>query len=154
MREIKFRYVWKRKEDGHIYMEISSVELLGQKESGRFKGNELWKLIGRDQHTGLRDKNGNDIYEGDIIQGYVSDEDDDGEVIERRLVRRVVKWLDGAPKGDPGKKDNPSTFNQNPQFVGDPIDGYEDGSMYWSEFHECEIIGNIHEDKDLLVKAG
>jgi hypothetical protein len=45
----------------------------------------------------------------------------------------------------PHKDDNPSTSNCNPEFVGDLLEGYEDGSMYYSEFNECEIVGNIYE---------
>jgi uncharacterized phage protein (TIGR01671 family) len=102
------------------------------------------------QFTGLLDKNGKEIYEGDIIEGYVSDEDDYGEVLEKRLVHRVVEWQDGVSHHLPHKDDNPSTANCNPQFIGKLIDGYDDGAVYWSEFHNCEVIGNIYEHPNLL----
>lgn len=65
--EIKLRYTWKRKEDGHIYQEIVPIECLEGKGDKPFMGNELWEFIGRDLYTGLKDKDKIDIYEGDII---------------------------------------------------------------------------------------
>lgn len=65
-REIKFRYVFKRKTDGHIYIIEFSIEALEDKSVSQIKTmlrNDLWKLVARDQFTGL-----NDFYEGDIVE--------------------------------------------------------------------------------------
>lgn len=68
MREIKLRWTFKRKDDGHIFQITGNVELLGEHNqlSEMFK-NELWELVGRDQSIGLPDEHNQEIYEGDLI---------------------------------------------------------------------------------------
>ena len=66
MREIKFSYIWKRKEDGHLWEVIVPIECLEGKGDTPFLGNDLWDLLARRQFTGLKDKHGKDIYEGDF----------------------------------------------------------------------------------------
>lgn len=73
-----------------------------------------------EQCTGLKDKNGKLIYEGDIV-------------VESFLGKTVVKWLD-----------NKCGYNISKSFQ------YDDGRCKFESESWYEIIGNIHENKDLL----
>lgn len=70
-----------------------------------------------DQFTGLKDKNGDEIYENDIVE---LDPDDN----------------------DPYKV----IFNEGKFEIENSIVNYDLGE----EYMDCEIIGNIHENDDLL----
>lgn len=67
MREIKFRYIYQHQETGRIMSKIYSLDDI---EQGIVKQNQrgYWIVIARDQFTGLIDKHGTDIYEGDIVR--------------------------------------------------------------------------------------
>lgn len=69
------------------------------------------------QCTGLKDKNGNLIWENDIIKDNV--------------IYGVVRWDEVNAR----------------YIVDDREDGYQDYSEWW---HECEVIGNIFDNKELL----
>ena len=76
------------------------------------------------QYTGLTDKNGKRIFEGDIVVGRdYTDEDGYG----------VVEWYDGA--FEVGNGEWCGTFHEN---------------YYGKEF---EVIGNIHDNPELLKEA-
>lgn len=135
MREIKVRAWYKP------YKQMCQVDSL------RFDGNGVYiavlieepfydrRIVEADeiaieQSTGLRDKNDKDIYEGDII---------------------VQKPLDSNKSGCRGKityKEDHAAFM---------FEVYERGKavmwLFLSEFNPektCEVVGNIHEDLDLL----
>lgn len=78
------------------------------------------KTIG--QYTGKKDANGNDIYEGDILD----------DIFEGKKDRFVVRWYDYSF----------ALFGDDDRYKGSP-DYMQDNLI---------IIGNIHEHPDLLTQ--
>jgi len=92
MREIKFR-AWDKKQN--LFWEtvnISELVLHLDQFSNDFKQAVKNDSIIWLQHTGLKDKNGKEIYEGDILQfEYYYD---DGQSGEYKAFQHTVKWND------------------------------------------------------------
>jgi len=105
-KEVKFR-AWDKKTN-----KMASWELI-LKECNRFSFLILpsWEFM---QFTGLKDKNGKEIYERDIVKG------------------RYVDYLDGE------------------YFENDEIIELDAEGPCRGDWEDCEIIGNIYENPDLL----
>lgn len=89
MREIKFKYVWRNKFTKEFFAHTFTIEEIAlrkvQESIIAEKGNFDWELIARLQCTGLKDKNGEEIYEGDIV--HITTED-----LVNMNYKAVVEW--------------------------------------------------------------
>jgi uncharacterized phage protein (TIGR01671 family) len=140
MREIKFR-AW----DTHRHEFLSGGEVFIAIQSGKHPQNVIYLDIIKDpnkykdrfllqQYTGLKDKNGKEIYEGDILHFAVFDYN--GADTQHK---GVIKW----------QGTRFAIWHDNEQeYYGS--DGAFDLDWVSSQDDELEIIGNIYENSKLL----
>lgn len=138
MREIKFR-VWDKK-DKIVHQRINlAMTLDGQISEVDFLNGGVWQGTHHSddrylllQYTGLKDRNGKEIYESDIVY------------VRHMLVENMenftaeIIWDIAGFKVD--KKLN--------HFIGYPLSTTLDGIAY-----ELEVLGNSYENPELLINT-
>ncbi|WP_082761664.1 YopX family protein [Bacillus sp. SDLI1] len=134
MREIKFR-AWDDVKDRMLYLgeeddivfEFGGSGIVATditEDEPNFK--TLHHLIYL-QYTGLKDKNGREIYEGDIVRITSEDDEEEFNICE-------VKYSGGAFQVD----------------VSGLSSDYDVTAVGWVEYTTIEVIGNIYEDPGLI----
>ena len=123
MREIKFR-AWEEE----LKLMLMPVDLSSPLQEYKWLGRTDLPIM---QYTGLKDKNGKEIYEGDITKH---------KYWEGKDIYVVIKWDDGL-----------LTFKGN---VYSERDGIECENVFFidSDNHKFEIIGDIYSNPELLSK--
>lgn len=131
MRTIKFRAWSTHSDKGHwIHPSQMRIYLDGSQEhhvwdSEWSKGDDGVILM---QSTGLFDKNGVEIWEGDVVRGQFQYGDDFGQATgEIEEIIKVVRWDEGMQKWP----------------------GFQVGEINFGEF-PVEVLGNIYETPELL----
>jgi len=115
MREIRFR-AWKKEDKKWLDRDELCISVL----NGKLLGWQADYEFDIQQYTGLKDKNGKEIYEGDI---FIEDTFDDEA---KKLISTVI-FKEGMFTDNAG-----------------------DEPLYEILMNEIEIIGNIHENPELL----
>lgn len=133
MREIKFR-VWDNKRnfmdyEPQITIDMGYINNIGVVDcNGDFRPYKYEIIM---QYTGLKDKNGKEIYEGDILTDYVSYGTNEEGLEEMDFY--VVEWDETNAKFICRLWD---------ETVGDDFEN--------CDISDLEVFGNIYEDKDRI----
>lgn len=122
MRELKFR-IWNNNHNEFIrpdYGLIGFCYPLDGKIAALTTNGDPIEDCVIEQYTGLKDRHGKEIFIGDIVSEH--DGDIVGEIIQKPSGEYCIAW----------------------------IGIYGGSSVLYDELSMCEVIGNIHENVDLL----
>ena len=129
MRPITFRAWDKVKEIFTNYQIVDGMLYFMDKNTGVWKRDDKEKRFILMQSTGLQDKNGIEIFEGDIVRWKDLESFDDfkiDEVLKVEYSNEFLKWV---------------AIDKN---------GLQDDLYDFSDNRELEVIGNIYENPELL----
>jgi uncharacterized phage protein (TIGR01671 family) len=148
MRPIKFKVWHKPEKKMHHYLKAKFGKATNITLEGKFKDVDqiTTKTVPNDeleimQFTGLLDKNGNEVYEGDIVEvRHIGPKDPIHLGFTDKVYRVQVVWYDFSFSFE-RRRDDGSVMSRS--------NGLEFESTYYKK-NEIEIVGNIYETPELL----
>lgn len=135
---------------GGIFQGTGDYSIIYGAEDEHFTGIDLGKhVVYSDtvgQYTGMKDINGKKIFEGDIVRTQPFSDRPYSKKAKYKQHIGVVEYYVGHFKSihDGYEQDYESIWRVK-------INDYEGyGCCNWSAFFKCEVIGNIHDNPELL----
>lgn len=154
MREIKFR-AWDKLEKKMIPWGVSREKGVRNNFTFIHDKDDEYILM---QYTGLKDRNGKEIYEGDIVKITWNPEDHPEETSSEMLIGEFIGYIEFNPFL--GVHVIPGFFEEPVQILVTLVVGQrqprrqEDGFQMLTEYiiknYRIEIIGNIYQNPELL----
>jgi uncharacterized phage protein (TIGR01671 family) len=143
MREILFRgYTGRNWQYGYL-IDKETIRNFDQNELPISTYRVIKETIG--QYTGLTDKNGTKIFEGDIILSQEFRNKPFSKNYKSKRLIGVVEYYDR--KLNNGNQIYESGYRV--RFINDNEKSFYNCGA-WSDFYDCEVIGNIFDNGELL----
>jgi len=125
MREIKFDFIYKGA-NGFHHKQYYLENLIGKSLANLSDLHHQMELVASRQFTGLHDKNGKEVYEGDLVR---ASEDDDSYSHEVKFFRGGWVW---------------TRYHHGKEIFPTPLHGFADLLV---------VCGNIYEHPELMEQG-